>query len=126
MVLKIKDFLEREVMIEATFSDLSKLEFNGVYILTDEHDDIVYIGSAYGQTVKKRLQQYLNKSSGGNSLRKKVKKDTGKEPVEVIRKLKITAIHHEDLEYKLIDIVKPKYNKDGNKIVRDGEEVETE
>ena len=113
-------------VVEGTFSDLSVFGFNGVYILCDGNGDIVYVGSAYARTIKIRLQQYLCKRDSGNTLGKTIAKnlagtkkyDTNAqnkmdEAIEIIKKLKIYAIKHEDLEYHIIKKAKPQYNNIG-------------
>ena len=112
--------------IEGTFNDLDKFNFCGVYILSDENDTVVYIGSAYARTIKKRLQQYLRPNDSGNTLGKTIAKqlagtrkygEEAKEKVnsaiEIIRSLKIHAIEHKDLEYHLVSTAKPQYNNSG-------------
>jgi excinuclease UvrABC nuclease subunit len=124
--VKLKELIEKNITKESDFQHLDDLEFNGVYILFDSEkdDEIVYIGSAYGQTIKKRLNQYISsRNSGGDSLRNKVKDIYGGNPIEIINKLKIKAIFHEDLEYKLIGIASPKFNKRGIILIKDEEEI---
>lgn len=38
-------------------------------------DEIVYIGSAYGQTIKDRLMQYTRPCDSGNTLEKTIAKE---------------------------------------------------
>lgn len=124
--MKIKDlFLNINNPVYGDFSDLSKFDFNGVYIIYDE-DEVVYVGSAYARKIKKRLKQYISPKDTGNTLGKTVaKKLSGSktynkmaqakmdEAIETIKTFKICALHHEDLEYKLIHLAKPIYNNCG-------------
>ena len=112
----------------ADFDNLGKLDFCGVYIIYDSanNDEIVYVGSAYVQSIKVRLKQYLCRGSNNTILQamiridediksindKKKQKDTA---IEKIKKFKILAIEHKDLEYNIIKESTPKYNKAGNK-----------
>lgn len=42
--------------------DIKKADFNGVYVVLNENDEVVYIGSAYTNrfTIKNRLTIHLN------------------------------------------------------------------
>ncbi|MDY3303355.1 MAG: GIY-YIG nuclease family protein, partial [Clostridia bacterium] len=56
-------------IVGGDFGDLSKFDFEGVYIIYEETTkNIVYIGSAYARTIKERLEQYKRKSDTGNTL----------------------------------------------------------
>lgn len=112
--------------IKGDFNDLSKFDFPGVYIIYDENDEIVYIGSAYTRNISERLKQYISKSKSGNTLANdickldfKVEKtdaisdEQREKALKKIRKFKILAIRYNDLEYNLIQQYKPKYNLNG-------------
>ena len=50
--MKIEDlFLNINNPVYGDFSDLSKFDFNGVYIIYDK-DEVVYVGSAYARKIK--------------------------------------------------------------------------
>lgn len=51
---RVKGYLKRE--------DIKKADFNGVYLVLNENDEVVYIGSAYTNrfTIKNRLNIHLN------------------------------------------------------------------
>ncbi len=120
-LMKLSELMKDAIMVEGNFSDLSKFDFYGVYILSID-DDIKYIGSAYAQKIKTRLNQYISISdTGGKSLRKKVDKTDPANAIVEISKWKITAIHNDDLEYKLISIAKPIHNIKGKSLVKDEE-----
>lgn len=80
--------------------------YQGIYILCNEKDEVVYIGSAYVRTVHKRLLQYTSSNDTGNSLitdiiymgLAKGKSDA----MEYIKNLRIYAFPNDSLEYKLI------------------------
>lgn len=127
-MVKIED-LDIKDGIDADFANLKttdKLNVYGVYVIYDpENLEVIYIGSAYARTIKVRLTQYLNATDTGNTLAKsiakrkykckvsKLTKDQLKDAVKQIETYKIKAIKHEDLEYKLINNAKPKYNNNG-------------
>lgn len=84
----------------------NNFNYQGIYILCNEQDDVVYIGSAYVQTVHKRLLQYTSSKDTGNSLVKDII-DMGyaidiSAAMEYIKKLRIYAFSNDSLEYKLI------------------------
>ncbi len=124
--MKIEDsFLNKMNPVYGDFSDLSKFDFNGVYIICKK-DEVVYVGSAYARTIKKRLKQYISPKDTGNTLGKTVAKELSgsktynqeaqakmNEAIKRIKTFKICALHHEDLEYKLIHLAKPTYNNCG-------------
>ena len=110
------------------FNDLSPFDFVGVYIIYDKNTkEVVYIGSAYVTNIKNRLSQYISPSDTGNTLGKTIAKSLAKtesyddyaqtkiaQAVNIIKNnFFIIAIPHEDLEYKLIKVVNPKYNNKG-------------
>ena len=67
-------------IVDGTFDDLNKFDFCGVYILSDENDAVVYVGSAYERTVQKRLHQYLRPNNSGNTLGKTIAKQLARSP----------------------------------------------
>ena len=110
------------------FNDLSLFDFVGVYVIYEKNTkEVVYIGSAYARNIKKRLSQYVSPSDTGNTLGKTIAKTLSgsetyddnaklqiKNAVNMIKdKFAIIAIPHEDLEYKLIKDINPKYNNKG-------------
>lgn len=123
--MKISELTEK-ITAKGNFSDLNIFDFQGVYILYDSNDEIVYIGSSYGRTIRKRLMQYLRVKDTGNSLGKSIQEDLQiskgnnsnvelEDAIEVIKKYNILAIEHHDLEYHLISKAEPKYNTIGKK-----------
>lgn len=113
--------------ISGDFTDLSKFNFKGVYVICDK-DDVVYIGSAYARTIKERLEQYTSVFDTGNTLGKAVAKRLSKsrkydqaakarlkEAINTILTFTIYAFKHDDLEYELIECAKPIYNNYGKK-----------
>ena len=64
-------FMSQLTANEISFSSLSEFaESNGLYFVF-YNDEVLYIGKADKQTIKKRCNQYVNESSGA-TLRKKV------------------------------------------------------
>ena len=124
--MKIEElFLKINNAVCGNFNTLSKFDFNGVYIIYKK-DEVVYVGSAYARTIEQRLKQYISKSDTGNTLGKTVAKELSgsktynqeaqakmDEAIERIKTFKICALHHEDLEYKLIHLANPTYNNCG-------------
>lgn len=113
-------------IVETNFKNLSKLNFCGVYIICDKDNEVVYVGSAYARSIQARLKQYLSPKDTGNTLGKAIAKSLAqskkydenaklkmKDAIIKIKTYKIFAIKHNDLEYKLIDASKPKYNNIG-------------
>lgn len=88
-------------------NEIEKFDYNGIYVFYDG-DEVVYIGSAYLQTVEERLKQYFNNSSGTQRVRKKIE-EQGKK----ITDFEVLVIPHIDLEYLLIKEENPRYNKKG-------------
>ena len=125
--MKLQEILlNYDNVVLGDFEDLDVFDFSGVYIICDKVDNIVYVGSAYARTIKIRLQQYLSPSDTGNTLGKTIAKklshsktynEKAKErindAIKIIKKCKICAIPHQDLEYKLIQDIGPKYNNCG-------------
>ena len=80
--------------------------YQGIYILCNQQEEVVYIGSAYVQTVHERLLQYTSSKDTGNSLVKDII-DMGyagdiPTAMEYIKNLRIYAFPNDSLEYKLI------------------------
>jgi len=125
--MKLQEILlNYDDVVSGDFKNLKNFNFSGVYIICDEKDRVVYVGSAYARTINVRLKQYLRSNDSGNTLGKTIAKklsdsrkydDKAKERIEeaikVIKSYKIYAIPHNDLEYKLIQDFKPKYNNCG-------------
>lgn len=57
------------------FDHLEKFRFEGVYIICDSNNEIVYIGSAYARTIEIRLKQYISATDSGNTLGKTIAKN---------------------------------------------------
>ena len=127
MIMDVHDIKSKyKKVVSANFNNLNVFDFKGVYIIYDDEDNIVYIGSAYTRTIQTRLKQYLKSYDTGNTLGKTIAKQLSgsstydknakeriKEAIEIIKTYNIYAIPYEDLEYKLIRNFKPKYNNCG-------------
>jgi len=113
--VKLSELTKDHSCVNGDFNDLSVFDFYGVYILSMD-EDIKYIGSAYAQKLKTRLNQYISETdTGGNSLRKKIDKKNPSNAIVEIKKFKITAIKNDDLEYDLISKANPIHNIKGIK-----------
>lgn len=124
--MNIRDLLLKESnCVCGNFKELNKFNFKGVYVICDG-DEVVYIGSAYARTIDKRLKQYICTLDSGNTLGrsvarylfklKKYDKSAKTKLEKAIVKIKtfsIYAFKYSDLEYKLIEMAKPIYNKYG-------------
>lgn len=64
-LFNIKD-LKGSVVLGLIKEDTEVFKFLGVYILVDENEKIVYIGSSYVRTVRIRVMQYQQKRGTGN------------------------------------------------------------
>ena len=110
------------------FNNLSPFDFVGVYVIYEKNTkEVVYIGSAYARNINKRLNQYLCPFDTGNTLGKTIAKTLAgsktydknaqlqiNNAISIIKNnFAIIAISHEDLEYKLIKDINPKYNNKG-------------
>ena len=125
--MKIDDLMKQHEIVSGTFNDLSKFNFKGVYIIYEESTkEVVYVGSCYTRKISDRHKQYTKFKDTGNTLMhaickadygiqkvKNIKSEDKKNAVDRIIKLKIKAIHYEDLEYQLIEQTQPKYNTVG-------------
>ena len=84
----------------------NKFKFAGVYVLVDEDDEVVYIGSAYCRNIRERLLQYQQGPNTGNSSLRKdfidAKKADDNNVLDYIQSLKAYAYEDESLEYRLI------------------------
>ena len=110
---KVKGNLNRE--------DIKKADFNGVYVVLNENDEVVYIGSAYTNrfTIKNRLTIHLNGDKSNATIvnylikmddRKiddRVKREDAKKK---ILEYKFVAYEFDSIEYKLIENVDGLYN----------------
>lgn len=126
--MKISELETRYKKItKGTFKDLRNFNFKGVYLIC-ENQEIVYIGSAYSRFISTRLKQYLSETNTGNTLGRNIAKDLAnvktytvkakakiKQAIEKINNFNIYAIKIDDLEYKLIEEISPKYNNRGKK-----------
>ena len=97
-------------------NNIKNLDYTGVYIFS-YNDSIIYIGSAYSQTLTMRLKQYLNPNDTGTKRVQEKMRNGG----VVINDIDVTVIPHVDLEYSLIVGEKPKYNVRGKKCARSDE-----
>ena len=124
--MKISEIENQYTLIEGNFCCLEKFNFKGVYILCDSNDEVVYIGSAYSRYVSTRLKQYISETDTGNTLGRNIAKEVAgvkiytnkaeeqiKQAIEKIKNFNIYAIKSDDLEYKLIKEISPKYNSRG-------------
>lgn len=125
--VKIDALMSAYQIVEGDFDDLSKFNFEGVYIIYNAAtQDVLCIGSAYTRTIEKRLKQYISVSDTGNTLMhaickidhkvNKVKEITNEQKLLAIQKIKtfkVKAIPHRDLEYQLIHDASPFYNTVG-------------
>lgn len=124
----MENLIKKYQIVESTFEDLSKLDFVGVYIIYDPNnkDEVVYVGSVYVRTIKERLSQYIKWNDSGNTFMhaickkewdvdkvKDITVEQRQKAVDKIKKFKIMAISHNDLEYQLISEARPKYNSVG-------------
>ena len=101
----------KTIKVKMNKNEIEKFDYNGIYVFYDG-DEVVYIGSAYKQTVAERLRQYLNNSSGTQRVRKKIR-GQGKK----ITDFEVLVIPYIDLEYLLIKEENPRYNKNGRQTI---------
>ena len=97
---------ESVLLKKENLSRKDNFNYQGIYILCNKKDDVVYIGSAYVQTVHKRLLQYTSSKDTGNSLISDIidmglAKDNSA-AMEYIKNLRIYAFPNDSLEYMLI------------------------
>ena len=97
---------ESVLLKKENLSRKDNFNYQGIYILCNKKDDVVYIGSAYVQTVHKRLLQYTSSKDTGNSLISDIidmglAKDNSA-AMEYIKNLRTYAFPNDSLEYMLI------------------------
>lgn len=103
-------------------NDIKKANFNGVYVILNENDEIVYIGSAYTNrfTIMNRLNIHLNGHESNativNYLRKKEEISQEDAKKKILEHYKFIAYECDSIEYKLIENVDGLYNKKGKKM----------
>jgi len=106
-LFNIKD-LKGPVVLGLIKEDTEVFKFPGVYILVEENEKIVYIGSSYVLTVRIRVMQYQQKRGTGNDdlycdlINAKFTDEVNAE--SYIKKLKVYAYEDRSLEYKLIEL----------------------
>ncbi len=111
---KVKGYLKND-------EDIKKANFNGVYIILDENDNIVYIGSAYTNkfTIMNRLKIHLNGHKSNATIvnylvnHKKLNPEEAKKRIR--EQYKFIAYKCDSIEYKLIEDVDGLYNSKGIK-----------
>lgn len=109
---RVKGYLNRE--------DIKKADFNGVYVVLNENDEVVYIGSAYTNrfTIKNRLNIHLNGDESNATIvnylikKEKISRENAKKK---ILEYKFVAYEFDSIEYKLIENVDGLYNSKGRK-----------
>ncbi len=108
-------------------NDCSAFDFNGVYIIFDDKETILYIGESYKKSVRERLylQVKCNKTNStlaehcslckfGKSFETLTEKELQQLKTD-IQQYNVLAIEEVDLETRLITEMGPKWNKAGNK-----------
>ena len=108
-------------------NDCSAFDFNGVYIIFDDSEQILYIGESYKKSVRERLYLQVKCNKTNSTLAKhysacKLERSYETLTEEELKKLKtdiqqynVLAIEEVDLETRLITEMKPRWNKAGNK-----------
>ena len=110
---RVKGYLKRE--------DIKKADFNGVYLVLNENDEVVYIGSAYTNrfTIKNRLNIHLNGDKSNATIVNYLIKKEGISRKDAKKKIsehyKFVAYEYYSIEYKLIENVDGLYNSKGRK-----------
>lgn len=109
---RVEGYLKRE--------DIKKADFNGVYLVLNENDEVVYIGSAYTNrfTIKNRLNIHLNGDKSNATIVNYLIKTEGisrKDAKKKILEYKFVAYEYDSIEYKLIENVDGLYNSKGRK-----------
>lgn len=110
---RVKGYLKRE--------DIKKVDFNGVYLVLNENDEVVYIGSAYTNrfTIKNRLNIHLNGDESNATIVNYLIKTEGISREDAKKKIsehyKFVAYEYDSIEYKLIENVDGLYNSKGRK-----------
>ncbi len=107
-------------------NDCSAFEFNGVYIIFDDENKILYIGESYKKSVRERLYLQVKCNKTNSTLAKhysccKLKREYETLSEDELKQLKadiqnynVLAIENVDLETRLITEMNPKWNKAGN------------
>ena len=101
--------------------DIKKADFNGVYVVLNENDEVVYIGSAYTNrfTIKNRLNIHLNGDKSNATIVNYLIKTEGIFRKDAKKKnsehYKFVAYEYDSIEYKLIENVDGLYNSKGRK-----------
>ena len=111
---KVKGNLNRE--------DIKKADFNGIYVILNENDEIVYIGSAYTNkfTIMNRLNIHLNGHESNATIvnylvkNENISREDAKEKIS--KQYKFIAYECYSIEYKLIENVDGLYNRRGKKM----------
>lgn len=95
----------------------------GVYIFLDKSNDVLYVGEAHKQCLKKRIQQYYTKENSGGTFRKNWQKEEEGRSFEDFKRAlgdwKIVTIStstgdkawNRMFEGVLIYVLKPRYNR---------------
>jgi len=119
-ILKSRKATKQEQGRLDSADDRKKCNFTGVYAIFN-NDVLVYVGSGYTpkkHNVKKRLAQYVGKSSG-NTLLKKVLNDglaiDKDSAIKLIKTFEFIAFEHNDLESELIEQTQLDWNIKGKK-----------
>ncbi len=102
-------------------NEIDAADFNGVYIIINENNEIVYIGSAYTNKfkIKDRLRIHLNGHISNTNIVKHIQDDykiKNKDKAKQFMKenFRFIACEYESLEYQLMENVPGLYNKKGN------------
>lgn len=120
---KIKDeYIKNRKRVKGDLNraDIKKADFNGVYLVLNENDEVVYIGSAYTNrfTIKNRLNIHLNGDESNATIVNYLIKTEGisrKDAKKKILEYKFVAYEYDSIEYKLIENVDGLYNSKGRK-----------
>lgn len=119
-----KEYIEKCKKVEGYLkneNDINKANFNGVYIVLDEKNEIVYIGSAYTNkfTIMNRLKIHLNGHESNATIVNYLTNNTGLNREEAKKKIReqyrFIAYKCDSIEYKLIENVDGLYNSKGKK-----------
>ena len=95
----------------------------GVYIFIDQSSNVLYVGEAHKQSLKKRIQQYYTKKNSGGTFRKNWQKEEKSRSFEDFKSAlgdwRVVTVSmptgnkawNRMFEGVLIYILKPRYNK---------------
>lgn len=94
------------------FSELKEKKntflYSGIYVLVDQNDEVIYIGSSYVRNLRSRLLQYQQTYNTGNKTLindlVEANKTTESDANEYIKSLTIYAFEDKSLEYELINM----------------------